>query len=258
MAIYAGGIVLNDVFDFDDRPPRAAWPAAPLGAGSRDGSPPGSAGLRWRRARSLAALSGSWSSFVVALILAACVLGYDAGLKRTAIGAEVMGVCRALNLLLGMSQATGLGGPTGWMLATAFGVFVFGVTLISRSEVEAERTGGLLTGMMLQDASLMALMAAFVQPAEPRWPGPMAHVLPGGLDGILALLAVAAVVNRAGVRALRRPTPGTFQAAVKTGVLSLVWIDVATVAAFRGPAASLAVAALWVPAFLLARRLYAT
>ncbi len=48
----------------------------------------------------------------MALALVACVLGYNAGLKRTVLGPEVMGACRGLNLLLGMSQAEDLGGPS--------------------------------------------------------------------------------------------------------------------------------------------------
>jgi 4-hydroxybenzoate polyprenyltransferase len=48
------------------------------------------------------------------------------------------------------------------------------------------------------------------------------------------------------------------QRAVKTGVLSLVWLDVALVACVRGPIEALAVASLWLPAFLLGRWLYST
>ncbi len=76
--------------------------------------------------------------------------------------------------------------------------------------------------------------------------------------GLLILGFVALVVNRAVIRALRRPEPALIPAAVKTGVLSLVWLDVALVAAVQGPSAALAVAALWVPAFLLGKWLYST
>ena len=84
------------------------------------------------------------ASFLVALILAACVLGYDAGLKRTVVGPEVMGACRALNLLLGLSQAVpdSAGRRPGSWRFLAFGLFVVGVTWISRSEVETGRTRG--------------------------------------------------------------------------------------------------------------------
>ena len=46
--------------------------------------------------------------------------------------------------------------------------------------------------------------------------------------------------------------------AVKAGIFSLVWIDVGLVAAVRGPQVALAVAILWLPAYLLGRWLYST
>ena len=49
------------------------------------------------------------------------------------------------------------------------------------------------------------------------------------------LALVALIVNLADGSAVTDPTPRTIQKAVKTGVLSLVWLDVALVAAVRGP-----------------------
>jgi 4-hydroxybenzoate polyprenyltransferase len=69
---------------------------------------------------------------------------------------------------------------------------------------------------------------------------------------------VAFVINSATGGAVRDPTPDRVQRAVKSGVLSLVWLNVGIVAAVRGLTPALAVAGLWVPAFLLARRLYTT
>ena len=256
MAIYAAGIALNDVFDFAidlrERPGRplpsgrvsrrfAAW----LGGGLLAVGP------------ILAALSGSAASFGVALALAACVLAYDVGLKRTVLGPEVMGACRGLNLLLGMSQATGLGGPSCWLVAAALALFVTGITWISRSETETGRIKGVFAGLALQDFAFLGLIAAAVQPRSfPNPDGARPPILP--LEGLLVLLIVAWIVNLAGARALREPVPAALQRAVKTGVLSLVWLNVGVVAAVRGPAPALAVAALWVPAFVLGRWLYST
>ena len=72
------------------------------------------------------------------------------------------------------------------------------------------------------------------------------------------ILLVAWLVNVADSRALREPVPVQVQRAVKTGVFALVWLNVGVVAAVRGPVLALAVAALWVPAFVLGRWLYAT
>ncbi len=257
VSIYAAGIVLNDVFDYEvdlkERPNRPL----PSGRVSRRFAA-WLGGILLVLGPSLAALSGSTASLIVALLLAACVLAYDAGLKRTVLGPEVMGACRALNLLLGLSQGLRMGGPGGWLIASGLGLFIVGVTWISRSEVESGKTRGLVAGLFLPSRALLGLL---VTCSRSDWfisIGSRSPILPSGGDGLVVLVAVTFLVNRAGVRAFRRPVPETFQNAVKTGVLSLVWLDVAAVAAVRGPATALIVAALWVPAFLLGRWLYST
>jgi 4-hydroxybenzoate polyprenyltransferase len=256
IAIYAAGIALNDWFDYEvdlrERPGRPL----PSGRVSRRfaGILGGSLLLL---GPILAAMSGAKASGAVALVLAACVLAYDSGVKRTPLGPELMGVCRGLNLILGMGQSDNLGGPVGWLVAGSLAVFVTGVTWISRSETEPGRSGGVPAGMALQNFALLGLLAAALQCGRfPSPSGDTARVLP--LEGILVILVVAWIANVAAARAIREPVPAVVQRAVKTGVLSLVWLDVGIVAAVRGPGVALAVAVLWVPAFLLGRWLYST
>jgi hypothetical protein len=201
-------------------------------------------------------LSGSLASACVAGVLAACVLAYDGGLKRTPLGPEVMGACRGLNVLLGMSQVPDLGGPSGWLVAGSLALFVMGVTWISRSETETGRTGGIAAGMALQNAAVLGLLAAALRTRS--FPSPDLERPIVAPEGILVLVLVLLIVDLAGARALREPIPARVQRAVKTGVLSLVWLNVGVVAAVRGPGPALAVAALWVPAFVLGRWLYST
>jgi 4-hydroxybenzoate polyprenyltransferase len=256
MAIYAAGIALNDVFDYaidlKERPGRPL----PSGRVSRRFAA-WLGGILLALGPCLAALSGSMSSVAVALTLVACVLGYNLGLKRTVLGPEVMGACRGLNLLLGMSQAEQMGGPIGWLAAGSLALFVVGVTWISRSEAETSgRIGGIAAGMILQNAAILGLMAVALQPR--RFASPLGDRPIVPLEGLLVLLVVAWVVNLATGRAIREPIPARMQGAVKTGVFSLVWLDVGLVAAVRGPLPALAVALLWVPAFFLGRWLYST
>ena len=97
------------------------------------------------------------------------------GLKRTVLGPEVMGACRGLNLLLGMTHAPALGGPVAWLAAAMYGLFVAGITWISRSETESGQTGHLLVGLTLQDLALLGLMAAALQPGKFPNPLPAGH-----------------------------------------------------------------------------------
>jgi 4-hydroxybenzoate polyprenyltransferase len=257
MAIYAAGIALNDLCDIEID--RAERPNRPL--------PSGRVGRRFALVLvgvllagglALAALSGSLASVAVAGLLVACVLLYDLGGKRTVLGPEVMGACRGLNVLLGMSQAPELGGPSGWLVAGALAAFVAGVTWISRSEARGGPLAGVASGMIVQNVAILCLMAAALRPKSFPLPDLERPALPAEAAGVLVLAAVLWVVNLADARALRDRSPAAVQRAVKTGVLSLVWLNVGVVAGVRGPAMALVVAALWVPAFVLSRWLYTT
>jgi 4-hydroxybenzoate polyprenyltransferase len=255
MAIYAAGIALNDVFDYEiDRRERPNRPLPSRRVSRRFAARLG--GLLLTLGPSLAALSGVWESLAVASVLAGCVLAYDAGLKRTMLGPEVMGTCRGLNILLGMSQAARLGGPSGWLVAGSLALFVTGVTWMSRSETESGRRAGVIGGVILQDLAILGLVSTALHPSGfPALSMVRPYVVSGG---VIVLLAVLIIVNRAAGHAIGQPVPERLQTAVKTGVLSLVWLDVGVVAAVRGSGPALAVAVLWVPAFLLGRWLYST
>ena len=112
----------------------------------RDEPPRGWRARAWPSAPALALTSGSAASGIVAAILAACILGYDAGLKHTRLGPVVMGACRGLNLLLGMSAVPALAGPIAWCAAAAYGLFVAGITVVSRSEVYGGNRSGTTDG----------------------------------------------------------------------------------------------------------------
>jgi 4-hydroxybenzoate polyprenyltransferase len=255
MAIYAAGIALNDWFDYavdlQERPGRPL----PSGEVSRRFAAGLGAALLLA-GPALAAQSGSIVSLGVATLLSACVLTYDAGLKRTWLGPQVMGACRGLNLLLGMSQAPDLGGPVAWLAAASFAVFVAGVTWISRSETTSGQTTGIAAGLALEELGILGLLAAALQPRA--FPSPRTDSPIVGLEGLLVLLLAALAVSLAAARAIREPVPTRIQKAVKTGVLALVWLDVGLVMSVRGATAALPVALLWLPAFLLGRWLYAT
>jgi hypothetical protein len=255
MVLYTAGMALNDLFDLEvDRVER---PGRPLPSGRVP-----RAFAAWLGGAALvlgpllAGLSGSSASLIVAALLAIAILMYDAGLKRTVLGPEIMGACRGLNLLLGMTRSPALGGAAGWLAAVSFGLFVAGVTWISRSETESGRTRNLLIGLTLQNLAIVGLMAVALQPRRFTYPLSDRPVIP--LEGLLVLALVALAVDLAATRAIYQPVPAVIQKTVKTGILSLVWIDVGLVAAVRGPETAAAVAALWIPAYLLGRWLYST
>jgi 4-hydroxybenzoate polyprenyltransferase len=255
MVLYASGTALNDVFDLDvDRAERPGRPL-PSGRVSRR-SAAWLGGLGLLIGPMLALASGALASELVAALLAGCILAYDAGLKRTPLGPAFMGSCRGLNLLLGMTHAPELGGPIAWFAAASYGLYVAGITVISRSETQGEDRRGLVTGLTFQNLALLGLAAVAMAHRRFPQPAPDRPLIP--LEGLLVLGLVAMLLNQVAATAIQQPTPRSFQKAVKTGILSLVWLNVGLVAAVRGVEPAALIAAFWVPAFVLGRWLYST
>jgi 4-hydroxybenzoate polyprenyltransferase len=253
--LYASGTMLNDVFDFEvDRLER---PGRPLPSGRASRRTAGSlAALGLASGPCLALASGSASSGLLAAVLALAILAYDAGMKRTWLGPVFMGACRGLNFLLGMTHATALGGQFAWLAALAYGIFVCGITISSRSEAVGGARPLLVAGLLFQLVAILALAAVGFSGARFPAAGAGRPIIP--LEGMLVLGLVALALSAAASRAIEHPVPERIQKYVKTGILSLVWLHVGLVAAVRGPELALPIAALWLPAFILGRWLYST
>ena len=220
--LYAGGIVLNDFFDRDlDRVER---PERPIPSG--------------RVAPAAAALLGGLLLFIgwvaashhatreagrIALAIAVAVLVYDAWGKRSRwIAPFNMGLCRGLNLLLGMA-AVPAALSEAWALAFIPLLYIAAVTTLSRGEVHggSDRIAG--AALIFLSAALVALLGIAA--------GSPANKLPA----VILAAAVAWRVLPAFMRARRTPSPVTIRDAVKRGVLSLVILDATIAAAYAGP-----------------------
>ncbi len=194
MVLYASGTALNDVFDVEiDRSER---PGRPLPSGRVSYTTAawlGGIGLFVGPAFAFA--SGSKISVIVAAILALVILAYNAGLKHTWLGPIFMGSCRGLNLLLGMSHAQSLGGPIAWIAAVAYGLYVVGITVVSRSETSEGVRGGLVAGLGLQDVALLGLAGVTLAHDRFPHPDPDRPLIP--LEALLFLALAALAVNSA-------------------------------------------------------------
>jgi 4-hydroxybenzoate polyprenyltransferase len=254
MAIYAAGIALNDVFDLElDRVER---PGRPLPSGKVSGTFAVGLAVALLVVGLASASVVSPRSALVAGALIACVVSYDAGVRRSILGPELMGLCRGLNVLLGMSLAPDFGGPGCWTVAGAMTVFIVGVTWISRFETETGRRAAPASGLVLQAIGIAALFGAGLSAGS--FPSPWTDRPGVPVLGIGILALVSFRILWASGRAVLEPRPETLQRAVKVGVLSLIWLHVGVVACVREPTSALAVAALWIPASLAARWIYST
>lgn len=236
--LYAGGVVLNDYFDREiDRVER---PERPIPSGRVAAGRAALLGALLLAAGVLAALACSAVAGAVAALTAAAILLYDAWTKhQPLLGPVNMGLCRGLNLLLGVA-ATPAALGTSWFLAILPVVYVAAVTAVSRGEVHGGRRG--IAGFALISLSLVliALASLALTGSSPWW----------------ALVLTAAL----GWRVLppfwaawRQPDAGRIRQAIRAGVLSLVLLDAVIGAAYGGALYSAAILAVGLAASALAR-----
>ena len=227
IGLYGGGIVFNDVFDADlDRVER---PERPI--------PRGDASVRGASSLAIALLAGgiiaawqvSFLSAIIALLVAALAVLYDAwGKHQRLFGPINMGLCRGGNLLLGVS-AIPTTVPTLWFLSLLPIVYIAAITMISRGEVHGGNRAALWGGVGLYSlviGGLLALGIALSVPVQ-RF--------------ILFLLLFGYLIYPPLFRSLRRDEVRYIGLAVKAGVLSLIVLDAALAAIFAGWAYGLVV-----------------
>lgn len=239
VCLYAGGIVLNDFFDRHldavERPER------PIPSGRVAAPRAAALGGALLVAGVVAAAQATWAAFAVAAAIASLVVLYDARGKRHAIAGPVnMGLCRGLNLLLGIA-AVPAAMSGGWPIALISVVYIAAVTTVSRGEVHGGKTGAATFALISLCGVLVALAAIALDANTGRF---------------AALVLVAALGCRVLPpfwQVLKDPRPPVIRRAVKAGVLSLVLVDAAISAAYAGPLYGAAVLATALVAGSLAR-----
>ena len=280
-SIYLAGMTLNDWFDIEvDRQER---PQRPLPSGRVP---------RWHALAAgiglmivglgLAACVGA-TSRNVAVILVAAVWAYDGLLKNTLLGPACMGLCRALNVLLGLSTTPAaiwlfdLAQAPAWRFGTTvaagLGLYVMGVTRFARREASSVPRADLLsstTGFNL-GLLLIAMVPAFASsirgpllgPDSPYWltmdlqPDAHAWWIRYGTAATI-WVSVLLTTNLMVWRAVDSGTPGAIQQAVKTCILAIIAVDATVVAFVNGPLWAVAILALLVPTLWLGRWVYST
>jgi 4-hydroxybenzoate polyprenyltransferase len=247
--LYIGGVVFNDIFDIDiDRVERPQRPLPSARVSVRAASR-----LGWK-ALLLGVLAGAGAGycmghfrpFVVAALLAVCILLYDARLKRTPLGPLGMGACRMFNVLLGMNIVDMPLQPAGWLVAGGIGVYIGGVTWFARTENDRSDRRPLILATLvimlgvamlgwLPHASQNILSLLRQQPQ--RW-----YLLIG-------LLALPIVWRCAWT--LLDPTSARVRMAVTQCIFSVVILDAAVCYAVRDVFCAVAILSLLAPAMLL-------
>lgn len=252
--LYCAGMVWNDYFDLaEDRRHRSF---RPLASGRISTRFAGMLGTLLLGAGCLAAAAAGWRAsgwqsqpLLLAGILAALILAYDGFLKRTALGPVAMGGCRFLNILLGVSllPLADFSWAQRLHLASVVGVYIVGVTWFARTEEATSRRGELLRAAGVVAVALMFAIAFPIQFPE----GTTSPMF------IYLLVGFAFLIGLPIDRAIRTPTPGHVQAAVKRMILGLVVLDAVLAVALVG-VVGLVILLLLPPALWLGKWVYST
>jgi len=241
---YWTGMILNDYFDRDvDAQER---PGRPIPSGRI----PASQALRLALVLNVLGLAVAacvgMKTLIVAVALTAAVWLYDGVLKKTMLAPVLMGSCRFLNVMLGASDSPGDFWCPHIYVPIGLGIYIMGVTWFARQEASNSSRWQVMGASMVITFGLAELLT-FVMFGEPQLQRETA---------LFVLAVIAITIIRRLTRAIAGPSPERVQTAIKLMLLSLLMIDATLILYVTGNANySIAVAAMLLPAFLLARRI---
>jgi 4-hydroxybenzoate polyprenyltransferase len=254
--LYSAGMVWNDFFDYDQDYRERPFRPLPSGKISRRmaaifGSGLVILGVAFAGVAGLQGDSFRALPLVLAGFLVACILLYDAWLKRTPVGPVAMGACRFFNVLLGLSAAGTWTGGFGLHLAFVVGLYIVGVTWFARTEARLSKQSSLTGAAFVMLASLIIAL-----PLPGYFPPDAASLLFPLLYPYL-LVALGFLIGIPVYRAIAEPAPALVQAAVKRAIMGLVVLDAVLATAVAG-SVGLLILLLLIPALYLGRWIYST
>src|SRR5690606_34609225 len=212
ICLYAGGIVFNDVFDYEldkvERPERVI----PRGVISLKQAAQFASVLL--AAGILLALAANTTAGWMAVCIAIAALVYNKWAKHHSFfGPPTMGLCRGLNLLLGLSVLPVMV-PELWYVALVPIIYISAITMISRGEVHGSGKAPLWAAALLYLLVIGLILAFAWSRNMVRFAAPF-------------LVAFAWMSFKPLQRAIQTPTGAAIGKSVKAGVTALILRDAA-------------------------------
>lgn len=243
VGLYGGGVVFNDVFDAEldkvERPERAI--------------PSGRVTVKEATLLGIILLMiGISTSFLVnifsgsiATAIAAAALIYDKwGKHQKLIGPLNMGLCRGLNLMLGVSILT-IQLSSYWYVALVPIIYIAAVTIISRGEVHGGKSISFYIAAALY---LLVILAIFI----------FSFNRDKTLLTVVFLLPFAWMIFTPLFKAMKDPIGKNIGKAVKAGVIALILLNACWAAAFGAFGLALVIVLLLPLSLFLAKKFAVT
>ena len=243
VGLYGGGVVFNDVFDAElDRIERPERPI-PIGIITvKEGTLLGITLL----------LMGIISAFILnpvsgllAIVIAVLAIIYDKwGKHNSFLGPLNMGLCRGLNLLLGVSiLVTQLN--IYWYVAIVPVIYIASITMISRGEVHGGKSTSLyFAGLLYLLVAGSILFFSFYKDNV--------------LLTLIFLLPFVWMIFTPLTKAIQRPIGKNIGKAVKAGVIALILLNASWATAFGSPLLALLIILLLPLSLYLAKKFAVT
>jgi 4-hydroxybenzoate polyprenyltransferase len=245
MGLYAGGVVFNDVFDAKldsvERPERPI----PSGIVTKP------AATVWGTLLLLTGIIAAANihadifsvSTALSITIAVSALVYDKWCKHHFIaGPLTMGLCRGLNLLLGVSIIPAAV-STYWFLSLVPITYIAAITMISRGEVHGGNKRNLYFAICLYTLVIVTLWIFSI--AQMHWQTAM-----------LPIIGFALMIMPPLIKAIKQPKGVLIGKAVKAGVIALILMN-ASWAAASGQVYLACVIILLLPVSILLAKLFA-
>jgi len=220
VCLYAGGVVLNDVFDA--KLDQVERPERPIPSGLVPRTNAAIMGGLFLIMGVIMAFLSNRTSGLMALIISALVLSYDAVSKSHPIAGPLnMGLCRGMNLLLGVCIFPGHLTELGFLAIIPI-IYVVAITVTSRGEVHGgdRMSFNLSMGLFLLTALMLISLGVLEQFS--LW------------QCLIYVTLLMAMVIPPLLRARRSNDPAMIGKAVKSAVLGLIILDAAIAAGFTG------------------------
>ncbi|MCS7014832.1 MAG: UbiA family prenyltransferase [Gemmatales bacterium] len=243
--LYLSGMVWNDVFDAETDLRERPYRPIPSGRVSRSSAALlalALMGIGWISGAAVSRHLHNSATVIIASLLVACILLYDAGGKHFVWGVLWLGACRFGNVLLGASPWLTAAVVPASLVALINGTYVVGLSVCARPEARphegVRRT--LWLGALIVALALLGGLAVALAAQQGAF-GRLAWTRDCGLTVWLAVAALACAwaMNLAAVlvRALRQPQPETLQAAVRRLLQGIIFLDAFLALIFAGPVA---------------------